>query len=119
MFYSFANGVHIFSIYYFFRVLSVSRLAQRYSKCLKVLGVLKSSHPRVDEGKVLEHALVHAVDQGAVCAGQTRLFVYKLFIKVAAVTWRFLRETKTQTKTRISGYKLRHTVLDLHVQGLT
>ena len=51
-------------------------------------GALASVHPRVGEGEIVEHGLVHAVDQGAVCARQSGLLVDELLVEVAAVAWR-------------------------------
>lgn len=48
--------------------------------------VLEACHNRVDEGEVVEHALVHTVDKGTVCSGKSGLLVYKLLVKVTAVT---------------------------------
>lgn len=38
---------------------------KRLYECIGLL-VLEASHNRVDEGEVVEHALVHAVDKGTI-----------------------------------------------------
>ena len=50
-------------------------------------------HPRVHEGKVPEHVLVHAVDQRPVCKGQPGLLIQEFLVEIAAVIWRFLDQS--------------------------
>lgn len=61
------------------------------SICTNVLfvcesGALEIGHGGVDEGEVVEHGLVHAVDHDTVCDGKSRLLVYELLIEVTTVT---------------------------------
>lgn len=49
-------------------------------------GALEMGHDRVDEGEVVKHALVHAVDDDTICDGKSRLLIYELLIEVATVT---------------------------------
>lgn len=61
-----------------------------HSICTNVLfvcesGVLETGHGGVDEGEVVEHGLVHAVDDYTVCDGKSRLLVYELLIEVTTV----------------------------------
>lgn len=62
---------------------------KRLYECIGLL-VLEASHNRVDEGEVVEHALVHAVDKGTISDGKSGLLVYKLLVKVTAVAGGFL-----------------------------
>ena len=68
--------------------------------CVCVLSTLNASHCWVDEGEVVEHGLIHAVDEGAVCTGQTGLLVDELFVKVTAVTRTFLHHTPKKERER-------------------
>lgn len=68
--------------------------SQRESKSLRVSGEASSGyqllHPWIHEGKVLEHVLVHAVDQRSVCKWQPGLFIQEFFVEIAAVVRWFL-----------------------------
>lgn len=58
-----------------------------------------AAHPRVDEREVSEHVLVDAVDKRSVGGRQPRLLVDELFVEVAVVAWRRLRERRGRTRS--------------------
>lgn len=93
----------------------------RYSTCLKFqtepLLLSHAGHPGVDEGEVSEHRLVDAVDERPVDAGQPRLLVDKLFVKVAAVAGRRLQRTHGDTWTLVDC--LRHVEECHHQKAIT
>lgn len=73
------------------RLRSLFQLQSRFSSSARRSASRDAIHPRVNEGEVPEHGLVHAVDERPVGTRQPGLLVDELLVEVTAVAGRRLR----------------------------